>query len=236
MAYGSEVFSTAYNRMKDWLIEANDGGNVTDLALDLLNRAQERLRMYRPWEELVKQQALTVSSKTASLPSDCGEILALWHDSDSDGHPDFYYYNRSRRVDTGYRMTDSFTKAAGHARTITFYAAPSYTVYLEYIIKLDDFANSGTEYSFFPIDLLVAQAQIIHYTEQDLVDEGYRAVFDNWQRLLVDYEQAHSWRNIDMRWEITDDQNNDVEQEVYSLIDGPDVEPTNSDPSYDNRH
>lgn len=209
------LYATFSKRLTDWLREV--GGEVTDLTLDLCNRAQDWLWLRRDWEDLIVRQTLSLTDKSASLPSNFGRVLRVWHDSDEDGKPDYYYY-RQARYDDGYYISDSFTKAAGHSKTITFFQDPTHTVTLEYIKTLDHFVGSGDEYSFFTPDLLIRTAQKIHIEESDLVGKEYEAIINSHAELLRDYEVAHQYRNSDMRMESLDDHGDPIETESYNLI------------------
>jgi len=224
MGFPNNVYATAYNRMKDWLIESNSGGAVTDLARDLLNRAQEELRMYRMWEELSKREALTVNAqKVAFLPDDCGEVLGIYHDSDGDGRPDYWYWNRSKRPDDGYFSINDFDRLGGYQRSFQFYNAPSHTPILWYVRTLEEFEGTGLasddkEYSFFPLDLLLVTAQVIHRGEEDVVDGSIGVLQARKNQLLTDYEEAHQWINTDLRMDVNDVDGNEVIIEEYSLL------------------
>lgn len=232
--FHSDVFSTIKNRMLDWLQFSNTGGNVTDLALDLLNRAQRELWNYRAWEYLVTRANLTVTNKAATLPAGFGKVIRVFSDTNADGLPDFYYYNRSSRADDGYRLSDAFVKATGHAWTMTFWSAPQNTVTLEYQIVLEDFAGTDTEYSFFPGELLLARAQKIHITEAALVGNEYTAIVTREKELLLDYEHAHHYRNMDMRMELNDENGTQIENEEFDLAGGTRSAANSFDNTYDN--
>lgn len=232
MAYHSDLFSEIKNRLTDWL--ESTGGAVTALEKDLLNRAQRSLWNNAPWDYLVKTQALALTNKAATLPADFGKVLSVWHDSDGDGRPDFYYYNSSRYADNGYYIRDAFAKATGHAWTITFFAAPSNTPYLEYQATLANFADSGTEYSFFPGDLLLLKAQEIHITEMGLVGSEYQAIKTRLEEELRDYKQAHQWINHDPRVVQNDWHGDPIEVPNYALDGSASVVSIDDhDPSYD---
>ncbi len=234
MAYGKdEVVARVYERLLDWLDDcSNTGGNVTNLALDLLNRAQEELRTYRRWSDLVTTSELTISSRQATLPDDCGEIVRVFEDTDGDGLPERFWWLESKRPDDGYTIRDAFDKSTGHSRTITFYTAPSSTTYLKYIKALEDFEAADVDtdesgyaaaYSFFPNALLMARAQLIHVREGGVPDTNeMKIVQDTHDRLMTDYEQAHQWANTDMRMEILDDQAMALDIESYDLLNGSD--------------
>jgi hypothetical protein len=223
-------YSTFSKRLDDWLIEL--GGEVTNLTLDLFNRAQDWLLLRRDWEDLIVRYELTLSNDSASLPSDLSRILRVWHDSDGDGKPDFYYYAYARH-DDGYYVSDSFTKSGGHSKTATFYRTPSHTPTVEYIKTLEHFTGSGVEYSFFPPDLLLRTAQKTHIEEADLVGNEYQAIINSHAEMLRDYEASHQYRNRDMRSEVLDDHGDPIDVEQYNLSGDTDRWNDGYDNSYD---
>ena len=189
--------------------------------------------MRRDWEDLIVRYSLSsLSAKSQSLPADFGRVVRLWHDSDGDGRADYWYYAYGK-YDDGYYISDDFEKATGHSKTITFYRSPTHTPTLEYIKTLDHFEGTGTEYSFFPPDLLLRTAQKVHIEEADLVGNEYQAIINAHAELLRDYEVAHQYRNRDMRNEILDDYGDPIDVEQYNLSGDTDRWNDGYDNSYD---
>lgn len=241
MGFPVNLYSDAYKRMVDFIVESNTGGSVENLARDLLNRAQEQLRMYRMWEELTRRETLTVNSSNNSyLPTDCGEIIGIYHDSDNDGRPDWWYWNRSKRVDQGYYFGNDFDRLSGYSRYFHFFTAPNHTPILWYVRTLEAFVGTNTsgddtEYSFFPLDLLVVTAQIIHRSEQDIIENSYEVLELRRQQLLADYEQSHQWINADMGMEVNDANGDLVYMNEYNLSGGGSRDASPHDNDYDDR-
>jgi hypothetical protein len=235
MALYAETYSSVKNRFLDWMECANAGSNVADIALDRINRAQQELWMLRPWEYLLKRSALTISSREASLPNDFGRIVRVWEDTNGDGMPDRYWYNRSRRTSDGYYLSGSFAKATGTTWKIKFYTAPTATCYVEYIASLTDFTGSSTEYSFFPGDLLLAMAQQIHLEDGGRIDDEYMAAQRKVHEKLAAFEAMAQFQNVDLRMEQNDDGGNRVDNETYSLAEGSNGAETGYDRDYDLR-
>ncbi|CAK0764434.1 conserved hypothetical protein [Gammaproteobacteria bacterium] len=228
----TDTYAQIKARLTDWL--ESTGGAVTSIELDLLNRAQKSLWQYRPWDYLVKKQALTLANKSANLPSDCGQILDVYHDSDGDGRPDYHYYNESRFSDNGYTIANAFTMQSGHALSIAFFSNPTNTPVLKYQKTLSDFTGTGTEYSYFPGDLLLLKAQEIHITESGLVGPEYNAITKRLSDELRDYEQAHQDLNQDTRVVQNDVLGDPIDMPGYSLDgSGGIITGDHRDPSYD---
>lgn len=207
--------------LTDWLRE--EGGTVEDLTLSLINRAQDELWMYRAWDYLCKYQSLTLSSLTATLPSDFGgRICRIYCDTNSDNKPDRYYH-KDGPVDSGYKIVDTFATATGHSVAITFFSTPPSTPVMVYPAILSDFAGTGTEYTYFPADLLIATAQKIHIEEADLVGNEYQAILNRQAQLLRDYEQSHQYQNVELVMRQLDESGLEIENESYDLESGADT-------------
>lgn len=226
MALNSELFYDIKNRLNDWL--RITGGDVSNRPLDLLNRAQNWLTEYKRWTDMMHRVELTPvagSSTQFTLPSDMASFTIVNYDSDSDGKPDKYYYRHARHHD-GYEITDNFDKSTGHSWVITFYLAPEYTPEVYYQKRLEDFVDYDTaaehtanpQYTFFPGELLLRAAQVIHIEETGLVSAEVQIIQNSLKNLLENYEQAHHNVNNDLRMEILDDSGERVWNEASSLM------------------
>jgi len=219
--YRNRQYSEFSPILTDWLRE--EGGTVTDLTKSLLNRAQDWLWQYRAWDELIKYQQITLSAtNTITLPSTYGGILMqVFCDTDGDGKPDRYYYKDGQNA-SGYRLESTFAKATGHSVILRFFSTPPANPYIKFPVLLTDFAGTGTEYTFFPADLLIATAQMIHIQEADLVGNEYQAIIDKQAALLRDYEQSHQHQNVEMNMRQTDEAGEDIENDSFDLDGGRD--------------
>ncbi len=177
---------------------------------------------------MIKTATLTLSGTEANLPSDCVRIINIFYDSNGDGHPDGYYF-RDNGPDGGYEITDTFSKATGHSRVINFFSALSQTPKITYQYALSDFEDSGTEYSFFPGELLLKAAQRLHIVETGLVGIEMQAIISECDKLLRDYTQSHQNLNNQMRISINDDFGNEIQTSGVNLSGYNDVvNPTNT--------
>lgn len=212
---------TVYNQILDWLTDiSNDSNNVNNIALNIANRAQDRLWRYKDWDYLVKDLELSGdyaldSDYSVTLPDDFGRIMKVGYDSDNDGKMDFYFY-KGGDVTSGYKIRDTFTKAAGHSFSMTFFRSPSSTITVVYQAVLTDFTASGTEYSYFPGDLLFAMAKKVYLEESPMPDE-LNVVNAELNTLLMDYVQKHQYVNSDMRAVLNDEAGDEVDNISMSL-------------------
>ena len=217
MPLGVDLYADLAKDFKEWLGKGDVGKHTSSFAKRYLNRSQKALNIYRSWKALTKKyQTLSLTSKVGTYPTDCVKLIRVYEDSDGDGLPDKFYTNDE------YIIKPTFTKAAGLSKTITFYSAPSSTIYLDYVIKLDDFEDSGSdEYSFFPGELLLKKAQCL-YLEQDgrIGTDEYKMILNSLNSDLIDLIQREV-ENVDMRREVKDSEGRRVVVESYNLADGP---------------
>lgn len=214
MTIRANTYDVISRRLEDWL-NTIGGGSVSNLPLDLLNRAQDWLGTYKPWDGLVKRAELTLSNGRAVLPADWVMTLAVFNADDS-GYPTQYYYRDARQVG-GYRVVSSFDKDTGHVVEYEFFDAPSGPVYLLYQMDLGDFVGSGTEYSFYPGELLLAIAQKIHIEETGLSGGETQVLLRKAEEQLDNYVKHHMYQNGEMRMRMNDWYGNEVAAESYSL-------------------
>ena len=233
MSFKSTLFSDLQLRLKSWLQIDDESSFITSTSLDLLNRAQNWLIMYKPWSKLLKRSALTLADKNASVPSDFAYELKLYSKpSGATGAPDIYY-TRENKYERGYEINDGFTKAAGHAEVISFYQVPSWPVYLEYIRTLDDFTGEGVEYSFFPGELILAVAKVIHAEEMGGLTTGEVAQLRDSRQLLLDaYVSSSQYNNGDLSMHVNDAIGNPIEIDDYTMM-GSELSNTNACNRYD---
>lgn len=218
----SDLFSNIKNAFLDWMDDQdNTGGNTADTALATLNRAQANLERNDCWDLLVKNANLTLGGtdgRTANLPSDfSGEVIAVGVDTNSDGKLDYFYYRDSTDVSTSYKIRYVFATATGFTGTIQFQSDPQNTPVIIYKIKLPAFTGSGTEYSFFPFDLLLYEAMNIHITESGIVGADLGAIDKKRKELLRDFRQEQQYKNNDMRSVQNDSRGYPVYNGGYSL-------------------
>jgi hypothetical protein len=160
------TYATIQSRLLDFLTVANDG-NVANVALDLLNRAQQYLWQLSDWRGIVKTSPLAVSSSLEAVaPADFGRLLSMWWDANGDGVPDGFFdemggHDPARAVS----VISSFDKATGYSTKFRFSVSPQSAPNLTYVALLEDFAGTGTEYSFFPAELLLKCAEMLHLEE-----------------------------------------------------------------------
>lgn len=217
MSINSETYLDIKNRLSDWL--RNTGGDIENLPLDLLNRAQNRLTEYRRWTDMMRTaslEAVSGENNAYYLPSDMAAFVTIFFDSDNDGRPDKYFYRHARH-DNGYEIRDDFDKSTGHSWVVTFYNSPSEAPKAYYQKRLDDFTGEGTEYSFFPGELLLKCAEVIHIEETGLTGAEVQVLRNTYFELLKDYEQAHHNVNNDLVMEINDVTGNHISTEGMDL-------------------
>jgi hypothetical protein len=164
MAYFGHTYLTDIKPvLSDWITNSGTGKNVLDLPLSLANRAQDNLWAKKPWSNLAVRVAMTLVNGTYTFPAGFGRIIDMWADLTGVGTPTYYFHDGDSYTG-GYRLDAGFSKAAGYARTITFNYAQNTNPYLRYQKLLDNFTGVAgtTEYSFFPAELIILEAQKIN--------------------------------------------------------------------------
>lgn len=219
MAYGAGTYAEYAKRIKDWMMHAATGANVTDRSLDLANRAQEWLMQYKDWSDLTITAALTVSDNEADFPADFARMVNCNWDSDADGKPEGYFYSNGP-LNKGYVIVNTFTKAAGNSRVIKFFNTLGVAPRMTYVYNLDDFTGEDTEYSFFPGNLLLRTAQRLHIEEFGLTTKEMNQIIISQKEMLRDYTQAHHYVNQQLNRRINDAVGNEIIMQDVDLMGG----------------
>lgn len=220
MAYNNETYTNLKNRLNDWLRVT--GGDVTSLPQDLLNRGQNKIQEEEPWSQLMIDAAMSAVSgeaKTYAFPSDMVCYKLIGYDNDSDGKPDQYFYRHSQRVAEGYRVENRFDISTGQSLVAIFYQNPSYPPIVRYQKQLEDFDDTEetAQYSYFPGELLIRAAQLIHVEETGLTGVAIDAIKTSYNDLLMRYKANHQYVNNDLRMEILDNGGSLISTESTSL-------------------
>lgn len=217
------TIANAVKRMVDFLNQT--GGEIASAPVDYLNRAQQQLAGAKPWDLLVGRSVLTLdSSNSAALPADCDSIILVGSDSDGDGKLDQYYYQDGESAN-GFKLSNAFTLAAGHAVTITFFTTPPNAITLVYKKTLSDFTydSGGTyanQYTFFPEELLVLRAQKIHLEESGLDANLLQSIRDAEDDAFRAYVMENISNNADMVPSVNDADGERISLSRYTLNQG----------------
>ena len=233
MAYLNDSTKTIKLRFLDWMDSDNTGNNVSDLALDYLNRAQSEIWEERLWDKLVIDLALILDGKSVTnIPSDLGAIVSVWHDSDSDTHPDFYYYEDARE-DTGYKFATTHTQTGGHSWTMDFFRAPTNPPFMTYQKTLPDLLDADDDFPFFPSALILTSAKLIYLADSNLSGARYTTMERRHERKLQSYRRKHPYKNRDRRRMNLDDTGVAIQSEQYNLSGERNRFVDRQSPSYD---
>jgi hypothetical protein len=191
------LYSEIKPRLSDFLT-VSDGGSVSNIAKDLLNRAQQRLWGDGDWRGLIKNAALTVDPITflASAPADFGRALSLFWDTNNDGIAEGFFDLGGGNNEADFaEIRETFDKATGYDTKIYFGRVPSYTPILKYMATLPDFeetdsqGNALVEYSFFPAELLIRCAQVINLEEHGSRGNEFQACMNAYVQQFVQFRQ-----------------------------------------------
>lgn len=217
------TFSQIKPRLLD-MLRISDGGNVDNIGLDLLNRAQQFLWGHTEWNALRKSASLTVDPVTylATLPADFGRLINLMWDSNGDGIPEGYFDIGGTDPARFCELRETFDKATGLSFSVYFGRVPSWIPIVRYIANLDDFeetdsnGNSLTEYSFFPAELLLKTAEKLHLEEKGSDTTTLNSVSQAWIGLLTQFEQWQN-RGSAQDFAMRDAMGNQIWQRSYEL-------------------
>lgn len=200
MSVWGESVTSILNRVKDIQIYSDTGNNVENYALDLLNRAQNWLCMYKQWDYLKKEVELTVDSdRIAQLPSDINVLIDVYDKVGGLGKPSRHYYPDAVDVSQRCELRCAFNTTTGHSWTLSFpsTALLSGQLYLLYMYNLADIAESDT-YTFFPGELLVRCAQKIHIEDKGLTGDTANLAIQAFNDQLRNFETNSQYVNHKM--------------------------------------
>jgi hypothetical protein len=202
----NEPVSSIRNRLVDWLNVSPLGGNVPNLDLDLVNRAQQWLQAYRQWDSLVTIYTLAVQDNTINTvvypkssvcPSDMKSILEVYVDNAVVGKPSIYFYEEDCDVAFRYTKLYIWDNSTGGYWLISWpsvsplLSAPK----LKYIKILADYTGADGELSYFPPNLLLRCAQKIHIEEKGITGDNVNPIMLSFQEELRMYENMAQFNN-----------------------------------------
>ena len=181
----------------DWL-EVRKGLNTPNLTLRYCNRAQQWIERYDLWDDLIKTETLTLTngSLEVALPSDLDRVLYIGSDTDNDGDVDIYYF-KDENGPTGYQYRSTFDKNTGvRTKTITFHEAPPSPLKVKYVTAIEELTGEGTEYLFFPKQLVLRRAQTMRIEEKGVRGNSeYVILKQDFERELKMYQENHQYVN-----------------------------------------
>ena len=197
----AEPISKIRLRLADWLIVSTIGGNVADLGLDLLNRANKFLEGKRRWDFLRKTLAMTLdSNRSFALPANCEVVEEVYVDPTGIGKPQFYFYEDCS--DIAFRYTKEYTYGTdGNSYwTITFPSVSpliSTTPYVRYKIALPEFIGDPDkdEYAIWPSELLLRAAQKLHAEEKGITGDNINGILASFNEHFRDFETKAQFNN-----------------------------------------
>ena len=206
----NELFADIANRFELWSQANNAGSTIANSRKDYLNRAQRWLQLEKPWEGLVTDSSLTITDGIAPLPNDYITLVTLGYSVNSDSKINWYYY-RDADGGEGYRPVPTFSKSTGLSWTLHFFTGYPYQPNIcRYQKKLDDFEDTGVEYSFFPGELLLKVAHLLRIEDYEPEGKDYNTVKIAIDRLLKKYKNRE-YQNNKMSLEVLDDYGNKLQ-------------------------
>ena len=158
---------------------------------------------------------MSLTDNAYTLPSDFGRVVDVWGDLDGSGVPSYWYYEADDQS-RGYKLVDSFDKSTGHSWVMSFHYPQSSTVNMRYQKILEDFTGEGTEYSYFPANLLLLEIQRLNTQEKGNTKE-WQMFEAAYEKALKRYSNANQWVNCDTTPRVNDRYGNRITTQNYSL-------------------
>lgn len=203
--------------LSDWITNSATGRNVASLPLLYSNRAQDSLWIKKPWSNLVVRSEITLTDGSFTLPSDFGRLIDMYANLTGQGVPDYWFYDGDN-YENGYRIDAGFDKVSGYNRSLTFHYPQPANVYMRYQKILEDFTDTGdnAEYSFFPANLILLEAQKMNSQDKGN-DKEYKVFKDSFSVMFKDFCNATQWVNYDPGPYLKDRYGHEVITDNYSL-------------------
>lgn len=221
----NDLYSEIAARFTNWLETSNSSDDIADLSLDYLNRALSSLLLEAPrgWDYLTNDRyELTLggtSGNECTLPTDCGVVLRIFTEISGNKKP-LIYYSKDGNIHSGFRFISSFSRTAGFTENkIEFFITPTTTPYLKYQKLVETFTGSGIEYSPFPGDLLLMEAQRIRCREKGLANE-WKMIAGDYEAYLQKFKSKHQNMSEAMDISINDADGIPVTIPLYSMGTG----------------
>jgi hypothetical protein len=132
------------------------------------------------------------------MPVDYGKLINLMWDSNGDGIPEGYFDVNGSDPLRFCEIREEFDVSTGMTFSVYFGRVPSFTPMVRYIANLNDFrevdseGQALTEYSFFPAELLLKTAEMLHLQEKGSDTATLGTVSQAHIDLLTQFEQ---WQN-----------------------------------------
>jgi len=235
--YTNGLYSRVKRRLDDWLNTSSVSVENGDLALDLVNRGQERLEQEYDWEQLYKTSTLPIdSNRIGILPADCVKIIRVYFDPIGLGKA-LGYYSQDGDLIYGYKTFDEYSKENGLTpeQVQFFFTQPFYPTMLLYKVGLPRFTGQGIEHSFFSEGLLLRASQLEHLAENGASASEYQLIEREYDKALFNFKKQMAAVNCDYRNTIKDWSGNQVQIQQYSP-DGGNTIPRSFAASFDNRY
>jgi hypothetical protein len=209
--------STIINRLRDIIIFSDTGNNIENLALDLLNRAQNWLSMYRQWDYLKKVTELTVGANhIAILPSDVNSIISIYSDIEGVGKPSIYYHLNANDIAERYELYDTFSVVTGHSWYVQFPSAVPILepLFIAYTYNLADIAPTDS-FTFYPSELLLRCAQKLHIEDKGLTGDSIDVALRAFHEQLDNFVRNSQHVNHKMDLSVKDKWGNPIKLQGY---------------------
>lgn len=169
-------------------------GQVSDLALSLINRARDHIWQYKPWSYLMTSATLTLdSNQETELPYDYGRVYRIT-DSETTFWPvySFEHTDKTRR----YTFVNNVSIEFGIYQKIKFYNSQT-SLFLRYIQKIED-VSEDDHFLLFPANLIIRAAEIIHALDEQQKESKINSLQNAFDLEIRDFQQYYHSDNVQM--------------------------------------
>lgn len=215
-AEGLDLYSDIADTISDWLTV--EGGSVTDLKLDLINRSIRYISRERDWDLLETYHDFVLDSNNEGpFPTNVLKIISVFVDVNGNNNPDFYYFKDNGRISRGFKVFNTFLKATGNDFKISFFLSPNATPKMRYKKVLPPFVGTGTEYSIFPKDLVNACAHMLIEFDNDKQSQAFKTSHEFYNDQLNIYGKDVQQQNESMDTSVKDSEGRNIVVDDFSM-------------------
>lgn len=199
MGIWNDSAATLIKRVKDVLTWSDTGNNVENYALDMINRANAWISMYRPWDVCKKVSLLTIGdNRIVNLPTDLNSILRIYVDN-GDGGQYVDLYPDAPVPEDRYELFDSFTPTAGHLWYLQLPSAASTLgpLYIKYIYNLAEITATDM-FLFYPSELLLRTAHKLHIADKGITGDSAQVALAEFEVVMNNFIRNSQYNNQPM--------------------------------------
>ena len=170
------------------------GGEVSDLALSLINRARAYVWQYKPWSYLRATATLTLdANQECDLPHMFGRVHRITANSTT-LFPVYGFEHTD--VTLRYTFVNTVDNNLGLYRKFKFHNSQT-SLYLVYIFRIEN-VSELTDYLLFPANLIIRAAELIRARDKNRKHAEIVDLKDAFDEEIKDFQQYYHSDNAQM--------------------------------------